>query len=99
MGEIKRDELFTELKANQISYIQSESKSLLSKYYGTAKIPFFVVEKSQKIFLLEDYTPLFKRYQKPAVFYRIYVDSKQKDLAIKILNAHMAMRQSDGQNN
>lgn len=99
MGEINREELIYELNLNQITCIQSESKTLLSKYYGTAKIPFFVVEKTGMTFLLEDYTQLFKRYQNPAIFYRIYIDSKHKDLAIRILSAHMAKRQSNGQKN
>ncbi|MEI6805615.1 MAG: HD domain-containing protein [Myxococcaceae bacterium] len=69
------------LKQEKIDFIESRSSSAISKYFGVSKIPLYVQTKRGEAVLLESYTELFKRYQRPAQFNRIYVAPKDKERA------------------
>ena len=62
--------LCQKLDGQGIDFIESQSYSVISKY---APYPIYVQTKRAGIVPLESYTELFKRYQRPAQFNRIYV--------------------------
>ena len=84
-----QNEIMSALQAAGIDAINTRSRSLLSKYYGQGDsvAPIFVMTGAHKIVPLAEHTPLYARYQKPAVMARIYVDPEQKTLARKIVKA------------
>lgn len=64
------------LKQNKIDFIQSRSKSALSKYFGKPSENIYVDLSRGKTENLEDYTPLFKRYKKASRRARVYVEPR-----------------------
>lgn len=69
------------LTQHKIGFVESQSQSAISKYFDASSIPLYVQTKRGDIILLESYTELFKRYQRPAQFNRIYVAPKDRERA------------------
>jgi hypothetical protein len=70
-----------------IEHIATRSRSVLSKYFDRVdKQPIFVVaSSSSKPVPLEEYTPLYERYRKPATMRRIFVDPDKRHDARAVL--------------
>ncbi len=84
MDELSQSEhvrLCEQLADQKISLIESQSNNAISKYFGRSSIPLYVQTKRGTIVELESYTELFKRYQRPAQFNRIYVAPEDKERA------------------
>lgn len=81
LSESEHAELCARLSEQKISFIESQSKNAISKYFGVSSTPLYVLTKRGKIVALESYTELFKRYQRPAQFNRIYVAPEDKKRA------------------
>ena len=83
---VSQDELVVRLQSAGIEHIATRSRSVLSKYFDNAtKKPIYVVPGSDPPVPLEDYTPLYTRYQKPALLLRVFVDPDQRHEARGIL--------------
>ncbi|HEY1099346.1 MAG TPA: hypothetical protein VGF99_10465, partial [Myxococcota bacterium] len=84
---VSHDVLAKQLTDAGIAHITTRSRSVLSKYFNNKdKQPIFVVAStSAKPVPLEDYTPLYARYQKPATLGRVFVDPDQRTEARAIL--------------
>ncbi len=80
------DQLLERLKAAHIETIHTRSRSVLSKYFGGDKQPIFVVAGDAQLVPLEEYTPLYARYQKPALLERVFVDPDKRSAARAILD-------------
>lgn len=67
--------LCQKLTQQGVDFIESQSHSMISKYFESSlsNYPLWVLTKQNQIVPLESYTELFKRYQNPAQFNRIYV--------------------------
>jgi HD superfamily phosphohydrolase len=88
---VSHDELAARLATARIEHIATRSRSVLSKYFGnTTKKPIYVVSGTQAPVPLEDYTPLYARYQKPALLLRIFVDPERRTEARTILQGLVA---------
>lgn len=85
-SSINHEELTRRLEQENVHYIRTHSKSTLSKYFGHTPIPLFVQTGVGAIIPLEDYTPLFMRYQNPAELHRIYIAPEEREKARKILD-------------
>ena len=60
---------------------------MLSKYFGQDnKKPIYVVTGANQHVLLEEYTPLYSRYSKPALLERVFVDPDKKTEARAVLD-------------
>lgn len=99
---LSHDELVARLEASRIEHIRTRSRSVLSKYFssttdnGPSKKAIFVVSGAGAPVPLEDYTPLYARYKKPALLERVFVDPARRMDAREILNdlvAHKARRE------
>ncbi|MEI6790285.1 MAG: HD domain-containing protein, partial [Myxococcaceae bacterium] len=66
------------LTEQNIDFVESQSNSVISK---EAKYPLYVQTKRGTVVPLESYTELFKRYQRPAQFNRIYVSPSDHERA------------------
>lgn len=88
-NDIDMDTLCAKLEAEGIVHFESKATSNLSKYFGTRGPSLYVQSAGGQIHLLEEYTPLFKRYQRPSAKRRVYVRPKQKQAAQAILAALM----------
>jgi HD superfamily phosphohydrolase len=76
---ISHDELVERLERKGIEHIKTRSRSVLSKYFNTVdKSPIFVVTGSGAPTLLEEFTPLYARYKKPALLERVFVDPARR---------------------
>lgn len=75
------------LKESCLDYIKTHSQSVLSKYFLNSKIPLYVVNRGGETLPLEDYTPLYQRYEHPAQLHRIFVNPKDKNKANAILHS------------
>ena len=85
-GTVAHDEMVARLQASNIDHIHTRSRSVLSKYFGhTDKRPIFVVTGTGTPTPLESYTPLYARYQKPALIERVFVDPTHRSAARAIL--------------
>lgn len=86
---VSHDELLQRLDEAKIEVIATRSRSVLSKYYtAPSKQPIFVVASSASTPVpLEQYTPLYARYAKPAEMSRVFVDPAKKTEARAILKA------------
>jgi len=83
---VPHDELVQRLKDARIDHIATRSRSVLSKYFGDHnKKPIYVVDGAEAPVPLEDYTPLYSRYQKPALLLRVFVDPEMRGEARRIL--------------
>ena len=79
------------LAGARIDFIQTRSRSILSKYYGTPdKQPIFVVTPTGEHIPLEEYTPLYARYETPALTGRIYIEPEKKSEAKAVLDQLIA---------
>lgn len=88
-NDIDIDTLCAKLRAADVQFFESKATSNLSKYFGARGPSLYVQTPGGQIHLLEEYTPLFKRYQRPSAKHRIYVRPKQKQTAQAILDALM----------
>jgi uncharacterized protein len=73
------------LKEANIDVICSQSKNVLSTYFGKIKNPLFVLNAQENAVPLEEFSPVFVRYRIPLELFRIYVDVKEKSKAKKIM--------------
>ena len=91
---VPHEDLLARLDAAGIETIATRSRSVLSKYFGApSKQPIFVVSSSSSQPVpLEEYTPLYARYQKPAEMRRVFVDPARKLDARAILKTLVAER-------
>jgi HD superfamily phosphohydrolase len=82
------DALCDRLEDEGVEHIATRSRSVLSKYFETAdKNPIFVVTGQGRAISLEEYTPLYLRYNTPALFARVFVHPEQRKKAKEILAA------------
>jgi HD superfamily phosphohydrolase len=85
---VPQPELIARLQGAGIEHIATTSKSVLSKYFGDEnKKPIYVVDGNEAPIPLEDYTPLYSRYQKPAKLLRVFVDPDRRVEARAILQS------------
>ena len=85
-ASVSHDELVERLVAKKIEHIKTRSRSVLSKYFDTVdKSPIFVVTGTGSPTLLEEFTPLYARYKKPATLERVFVDPARRVEARAIL--------------
>jgi hypothetical protein len=83
---VSHDELVRRLKDARIDHIATRSRSVLSKYFDDKKkAPIYVVTGSHDPVPLEEYTPLYARYAKPALLLRVFVDPNKRAEARAIL--------------
>lgn len=73
------------LKDANIDVIAHRSFSSLSTYIGKEKSPLFVLQSSDKMVKLEDFTPLFNRYGNAAELSRIFVRPEDKINAMNFI--------------
>jgi uncharacterized protein len=87
---IAHDVLVERLQAARIETISTRSRSVLSKYYGEgSKKPIYVVTTNGAPVPLDQYTPLYMRYQKPALLERVFVAPEQRTEARAVLESVM----------
>lgn len=92
-ASISHDELVERLEAGHIDHIKTRSRSVLSKYFDTVdKSPIFVVTGTGAPTLLEEFTPLYARYKKPALLERVFVDPARRTEARVILGELVEQR-------
>ncbi|MES2503445.1 MAG: HD domain-containing protein [Myxococcota bacterium] len=84
MTESEHRGLCQRLETEGIDYIQTQSKSAISKYFDSSAHPLYVLTKRGEVMALEAYTELFSRYQRPAQFNRIYVAPNDKSRASQL---------------
>ena len=86
---VSHEVLGQELTDAGIAFIATRSRSVLSKYFNNKdKQPIFVVSStSAKSVPLEEYTPLYARYQTPATLGRVFVDPDRRVEARAILKS------------
>jgi HD superfamily phosphohydrolase len=83
---VSHDLLVERLNNARIEHIRTKSKSVLSKYFGEGtKKPIYVVTGAEQHVPLEEYTPLYSRYSKPALLERVFVDPDKKTEARAVL--------------
>jgi uncharacterized protein len=89
-AEIPHDELMRRLDDGGIDAIATRSRSVLSKYYGhgtdARSLPMFVVDNGRAI-RVGEYTPLYDRYEKPALVRRVFVDPEKRTDARAVMQA------------
>ena len=74
-SSVRHSDLTERLKEADVDFIYTRSRSVLSKYFDLPnKKPIFVVSSTGAPTPIEDYTPLYARYQKPALLERVFVD-------------------------
>ncbi len=78
LSEAESQALCEKLKSEKIDFIESQSKSAISKYFDSSGLKLYVQTKAGQVVALEAYTELFERYPKPAQFNRIYVAPEDK---------------------
>jgi len=86
---VSHDVLVERLNHKGIEHIATRSRSVLSKYFDRVdKQPIFVVaSSSSKPVPLEEYTPLYERYRKPATMRRLFVDPDKRHEARALLKS------------
>jgi hypothetical protein len=86
---VSHDVLVERLSHKGIEHIATRSRSVLSKYFDRVdKQPIFVVaSSSSKPVPLEEYTPLYERYRKPATMRRLFVDPDKRHEARALLKS------------
>lgn len=89
---LSHQEIENALAAENIPLISTQSKSVLSKYFGSLQkhahknsAPIYAVTGAGQRLLLEQQTPLFERYKRPALVQRIYVAPESEEKARRIL--------------
>ncbi len=79
---VHKEQVLAELKAKHIDAFETAASGVLSKYFGTGNTPIFVINESlEQVTPLNEYTPLFERYQASVVVTRVYVDPDRIDEA------------------
>lgn len=75
------------LESQEIEFFQTQSQGVVSKYFGAkGEATIWVHVKNQNRFVpLEEYTPLYQRYQERVQIKRIYVDPARVGDARRIL--------------
>jgi HD superfamily phosphohydrolase len=94
------EDLVSLLSEAGVDHLHSRSRSALSKYWGSesgAKL--FVLDGAGQAMPIEDFTPLYERYERPAVLTRVFVDPDQRSKARKILAALLDERRLEAQPN
>ncbi len=87
-SRVSHDELAERLESEKIAHIKTRSRSVLSKYFDAVnKSPIFVVTGTGAPTLLEEFTPLYARYKKPALLERVFVDPARRADASAVLTA------------
>jgi len=81
------EEHLIRLRNANIDSIMSNSFGILSTYFGKNKAPLFVESAERNAVALEEYSPLFFKYQSPVEIRRIFVDAKDRVLAEKIVRS------------
>ena len=94
------EDLVSLLTESGVDHLHSRSRSALSKYYGndTAE-KLFVLDGAGQAMPIENFTPLYERYERPAVLTRVFVDPDQRSKARKILAALLDERRLEAQPN
>ena len=83
---VPHDELVELLADRDLAHIRTRSRSVLSKYFQNKdSTTIYVVAGTGAPVPLEEYTPLYARYQKPALLERVFVDPSQREEARKLL--------------
>lgn len=95
-GETDHSALLEQLEQENIPFIRTRSKSILSKYFGHGTIPLFVLTNTGQVVSLESYTPLYLRYKTPSEFHRVFVAPEDKVPATRILKAFVHERYPNG---
>ncbi len=68
-----------------IRHLSTRSKSQLSKYFQKDhKNPIYVVTSTEEVVPIESYTALYKRYETPVLFNRVYIEPEKRVEAKKI---------------
>ena len=80
------DALLAKLGAEGVEAFRSESKGILSKYFGREHGPALYVHDptTDRYVPIDEYTPLYERYAKEVRLMRVYVDPEKYDRAAKI---------------
>lgn len=90
-GEVEKDTRLDEsLKSAGVDFFRARSKGILSKYFAKRDkvFPLLVLEKERgRVSRIEDYTPLYKRFQEVAEVSRVYCRPEQMDIARQKLSA------------
>ncbi len=89
-------QLCERLSEKNIELIATRSRSVLSKYFGHGKIPIYVCTNAGQLVGLEQYTPLYQRYQSPALIDRIYIAPENREAASVVLNKFVLERYPNG---
>jgi uncharacterized protein len=90
---ISHDDLVERLETAHIDFIRTRSRSVLSKYFDTVdKAPIFVATGAGDPVPLEQFTPLYARYKKPALLERVFVDPAKRAEARVIFNEIVSER-------
>ena len=83
---VSHDALVERLQDAGITHIHTKSRSVLSKYFSTSsKKPIFVVTGTSAAVPIEQYTPLYSRYEKPALLERVFVEPEARVEARQVL--------------
>lgn len=82
------DEVKATLQDREIPYFDTQSQGVVSKYFGAKnEATIWVHVKNQSRFVaLEEYTPLYQRYQDRVQIQRIYVEPARAEDARRILD-------------
>lgn len=74
------------LREAEIPHFTTESKGLVSKYFGqeTPEAIWVHVPDQKRFVPIEEYTPLFRRYQREVRIARVYVDPARRDDARRL---------------
>lgn len=86
---LDHDLLREALEKKGISSMSTRTTSILSKYYQKKSRPVYVCTNAGHLVSLEDYAPLYARYQKPSETRRIFVDPEQKHAAQQVLSTFL----------
>jgi uncharacterized protein len=90
-GESPKDAALDErLRSGGVDFFRAKSKGILSKYFKKREhaFPLLVVEPEVgRTSRIEDYTPLYKRFQEPVALSRVYVKPEQLEQARRLLAA------------
>lgn len=82
---VSHDVLVARLGEAKIEHIATRSRTVLSKYFGDAnKKPIYVVD-GEHVIPLEEFTPLYSRYQKPSQMNRVFVDPERRSEARQVM--------------
>jgi len=93
-------ELADRLSERGVDHIVTRSRSILSKYFSKAsssaghKTPIFVVTGSDETVPLEEFTPLYARYETPALLSRVFIEPEKREDARQVLQSVVQERRA-----